>query len=108
MTGADTRFATRAFVEVHFEGILLARARRAQRDEVAVMRFQQRRLMPRVKLAELIRRCEGPLLGQQGVHQRFGFLGCFHSSLVNISCKRPISWRVENCWKDSRPSRCLR
>jgi hypothetical protein len=85
MAGADARFAAGTFVEVHFKGVLFAGPGCAERDEVAVMCLQQRRLVALVNLAELFDGGECPLFGQQRINQRFWRFEQSHFLLLKIA-----------------------
>jgi hypothetical protein len=85
MAGTDAGFAAGTFVKVHFKGVLFAGPGCAERDEVAVMRLQQRRLVARVELAEFFDGGQCPLFGQQRINQRLWLFEQSHFSLLKIA-----------------------
>src|SRR5688500_6094557 len=70
MARGDARLAPGAHVEVDLERILLARPRRARRQERLVARAEQRILLVRMLLREALDRGQRRLLVEQALQQR--------------------------------------
>jgi len=68
VAGGDTGLATGAFVQVHLEGILLARTRSGCGEQLAIVRLDN--LVPLMRAREGFHRGEPPLLVEQRVHER--------------------------------------
>ncbi len=70
VAGGDAAFASRAPVEVHFEGVLFPGPGCLERDQVTIMRRERRFGMLRMPLREFLDGGQLPLCGNQLVHQR--------------------------------------